>query len=241
MEASYKSYDYTKSIERIDEIMDSSDSNYEEKKTIPARNTLTFNNGFYVTASALFVDIRESKSLSEKHKRPTLAKIYKTYISEIVAVLSGHDKINEIYIEGDGVWAVFDTEYKSDIDNVFSTAAKVSSIIDILNIKYKKKGYSALKVGIGLAYGESLYIKAGYKGSGINEVVWLGKLVGEAAKLCSYGNKTYSDNEMMVSSIFYNNLNKESQELLTWHSQRDCYHGNVINLAMNEWVKKNQS
>lgn len=239
MEASYKYYDYTKSIERIDEILDSSDSNYEDKKSIPARNTLTFNNGFYVSASALFVDIRESKSLSEKHKRPTLAKIYKTYISEVVAVLSGHDKVNEIYIEGDGVWAVFDTEYKDDIDGVFSTAAKVSSIVDILNVKYKRKGYSTLTVGIGLAYGESLYIKAGYKGSGINEVVWLGKLVGEAAMLCSHGNKSYSDKEMMVSSTFYSNLNEKNQGLLEWNSLRDCYHGHVINTAMTEWVEKN--
>ncbi len=239
MEASYSFYDFNKSIVRIDEILDSSDSNYEEKKTIPAGNTLTFNNGFYVSASALFVDIRDSKALSEKHKRPTLAKIYKTYISEVVAVLQGHSKVNAIYIEGDGVWAVFDTEYTSEIDEAFSTAAKVSSIIDILNIKYKKKGYSTLDVGIGLAYGQSLYIKAGYKGSGINEVVWLGKLIGEAAKLCSYGNKEYAEKAMMVSSTFYNNLNEDNQKLLTWNSLRDCYHGNVINTSMNAWVEKN--
>lgn len=56
---------------------------------------------------------------------------------------------------------------------------------------------------MGASYGSSLYIKAGYKGSGINEVVWLGKLVGEAAKLCSYGNKTWSDKELMVSDVFF--------------------------------------
>ncbi|MFK5895111.1 MAG: adenylate/guanylate cyclase domain-containing protein [Pseudomonadota bacterium] len=239
MEAEYTSYDYTKSIERINEILGTSDSSFEDKKSIPSRDSLTFKNGFYVSATALFVDIRDSKDLNNNHQRPTLAKIYKTYISETVAVLKGNEQINEIYIEGDGVWAIFDTPYQKDINNVFSTAAKISSIVDILNIKYKRKGYSTLTVGIGVAYGDSLYIKAGHKGSGINEVVWLGKLVGEAAELCSHGNKSYSDREMMVSSDFYFNLNDNNKKLLEWNFSKACYHGNVVNVLMDNWVQVN--
>lgn len=240
MESSYSSYDFEKSIERIDEILNSSDSDFSDKKSIPNRDTLTFNNGFYVNATALFVDIRDSKSLSDDHERPVLAKIYKTYISEVVAVLKGDSNINEVYIEGDGVWGIFDTPYQADINEVFSTAARVSSIIDILNIKYKKKSYNSITVGIGLTYGSSLYIKAGYKGSGINEVVWLGELVGEAAELCSYGNKTYSDKETMVSSTFHSNLNDDNKNLLEWNQDRGCFNGYIVNMAMNEWVKNNE-
>lgn len=201
MKAEYSSYDYEKSRDRIDEILKSSDSNYTEKKTIPSRDDLTFTNGFNVSCTALFVDIRKSKELNKKHTNPVLAKIYKTYISELVAVVKGHDKIKEICIEGDCVWAIFDTPKKSDIDAVFSVGAQISSLIDTLNIKYKKRGYSEITVGIGISYGKSLLIKSGYKGSGINEVVWLGSLVSEAAELCSFGNKTYSDNEMMDNII----------------------------------------
>lgn len=239
MEAKYSYYNYEKSIERIDEILDSANTNYEKKKTLPKRDSLTFNNGFYVYASCIFIDIRDSKSLPEKHKRPTLAKIYRTYISEIVAIMKGDLGINEIYIEGDGVWAIFDTPKTRDINIVFSTAAKISSLVDTLNIKYQKKKYSQLTVGIGVAYQESLYIKSGYKGSGINEVVWLGKLVGETAKLCSYGNRGYDDKETMVSEMFYNNLDDDNKNLLNYNHNRACYHGNIINLEMNEWVKDN--
>lgn len=185
------------------------------------------------------MDIRKSKDLPSKHKRPVLAKIYKTYISEVVAVMRGNSSIFEISIEGDCVWGVFDTPLRADIDNVFSTAAQISSLVDILNIKYKKKGYSELTVGIGASWGESLFIKAGYKGSGINEVVWLGELVGEAAKLCSYGNKQYNDAELMVSSDFYSNLNCNNKKLLGNSTYPNCYEGNVINLGMNEWVAAN--
>ena len=239
MEAKYSFYDFKKSIERIDEVLDNSDASYEDKDSIPSRDDLTFNNGFYVSCSALFVDIRGSKSLSAKHTRPVQAKIYKTYISELVAVLKSHSKVSEIYIEGDCVWGVFDTPYKDDIEELLSIGARASSLIDILNIKYKKKDYSEIKIGIGISYGSSLMIKSGYKGSGINEVVWLGKLVGEAAALCSYGNKEWYDKEMQVSNTFYNNLNDENKKLFCKNPYRDCYHGYVINLAMNEWVKEN--
>lgn len=239
MEATFSDFDFNKSITRIDEVLNNSDALFEDKKSIPSRDALTFSNGFYVECASLFVDIRGSKELNNKHTKPVLAKIYKTFISEVVAVLNGHSKVNEIYIEGDCVWGIFDTPNKSDIDELFSIGAKISSLIDILNIKYKKKKYSELTVGIGMSYGTSLIIKSGYKGSGVNEVVWLGKLVGEAALLCSYGNKTYNDYEMMVSNVIYDNLNDHNKKLLSKNYSRDCYHGHVINLSMDEWVKKN--
>lgn len=241
MEATYSNYNYKDSVTRIDEILESSENNYEEKKSIPARDSLTFNNGFDVSASALCVDIRNSSTLSEKYTRPKLAKIYRCYISEIVAVLKGDSNVNEIYIEGDGVWAVFNTPYQRDIDEIFSTAARVSSLIDILNFRFSKHNISPIVVGIGMTYGTALYIKAGYKGSGINEVVWLGKLVSDTHELCSYGNKTWSDKEIMVSSVFYSNLNDDNKKLLEYHYQRGCYHGNIINTAMNNWLNEQKS
>lgn len=240
MEASTSTYVHTDSIERIIEILDSSDSIYEERDQIPPRSSLTYQNGFYVSCSALFIDIRDSKGLAEKHTRPVLAKIYKCYVSELVAVLRDNSCVNEVYIEGDCVWGIFNTPYKNNIDELFSTAAKASSLIDTLNVLLKRKKYSTLSVGMGMAYGTSLVVKAGHKGSGINEVVWLGKLVGEAASLCSQANKSALDYELMVSSVTYENLGNDNKKLLTKHLFKDCYHGTIINLNMNEWVKRNE-
>ncbi len=239
MKAEYSIYDFEKSRDRIDEILKGNDANYTDKDTIPSRDELTFTNGFNVSCSALFVDIRGSKNINGKHTKPVLAKIYKSYISELIAIMRNHPKVNEISIEGDCVWGIFDTPNKSDIDAVFKVAYEISSLIDVLNIKLKKRNYSELTVGIGAAYGRSLLIKSGYKGSGINEVVWLGTLVSEAAKLCGFGNQTYNDYEIMVSDVFYNNLNDTNKSLLSRNYNRSCYHGNVISIYMNEWVKNN--
>jgi class 3 adenylate cyclase len=238
MEVKHSTYSHSDSISRIDEILNGSDASYEDKKSIPSRDSLTFSNGFNVECSAVCIDIRDSKSLSEKHTKPVQTKIYKTYISELVAVLKDHSGVNELYIEGDGVWGIFNTPYLQDINELFSVAAKAASLVDTLNVKYKKKNYTELKVGIGISYGSSLLIKSGYKGSGINEVVWLGKLVGEASQLCFYGNRTYNDSRLMVSSGFHQNLSEYNQKLLSYNANRGCYHGGVIDVAMDEWVQK---
>ena len=238
MKASFSSYDFAKSRERIDEILDSKDTNYEDKDSIPSRDLLTFENGFYVSAAAMFIDMRGSNALADKHKRPTLAKMYRSFISELIAVLKGNANVDEICIEGDCVWGVFNTPFKKDIDGVFSTAARAASLVDVLSYKYKKKGYSEIEVGIGISYGTTLLIKAGYKGSGINEVVWLGKLVNDAAKLSSYGNRLSSDREMMISNLFYENLNDGNKEMFVKNTSRDCYHANVVNSEMNDWLKE---
>lgn len=239
MNATYSSYDFNKSISNFDEILNSSDSNYVTHKGIPNKNDLTFTNGYYVDVTVLFIDIRGSKELSTKHTRPVLAKIYRAYISEVISVIGGNSYISEINVEGDGIWAVFNTTSNYDVDTVFQTAFTLASLVDILNVKLLKKGYSAINIGIGVDKGESLYIKAGYKGSGINEVVWLGKVVGQTAFLCSTANKN-SNSRIMVSDNVYNCLTIQNKSLLQRNWSYNCYHGNIHRIDMNNWVEANK-
>jgi len=241
MEVSHSNYNYKNSLQRIDEIFNSSDYDYQEHNGIPSRDNLTFKNGYYVDITVVFIDIRGSKELSSAHTRPVLAKIYRAYISEIIAVMKGDETINEIYIEGDGVWAVFNTTSNDEVNRVFETVARISSLIDILNIKLKRKKYSNIEVGIAIEDGESLFMKAGYKGSGINEVVWIGKCVGEAAKLSGYGSRDYDDKRLMISEKVHDMLNDKYQSYMQWSSKRECYQGNIYDEYMNKWVEKNES
>lgn len=239
MNTTHSLYDFNKSISNFDEILNSSDSNYLPHKGIPNKNSLTFTNGYYVDVTVLFIDIRGSKELSIKHTRPVLAKIYRAYISEVISVIKGNPTINEITVEGDGIWAVFNTTSNNDVDAVFQTAFTLTSLVDILNVKLLRKGYSAINIGIGIDDGESLYIKAGYKGSTINEVVWLGKVVGQTALLCSNANKN-GNFRIMASEKVFNCLTEHNKSLLHKNLSNNCYHGDVINIEMNEWVQRNK-
>ncbi len=207
MQANYKTYDFEKSRERMDEILDSSENNYQESSKVPNIDDLTYANGYHINCSALFIDLRGSKELATKHQKKVLAKIYRAYISELVALLNGNLNIQQIYIEGDCVWGVFNTETISQINEVFDTAAQATSLIHTLNIKLKKKNYTQLKVGIGLHYGQALVIKAGYKGSGINEVTWIGELIGKTAQYCNDASKGWRK-PIILSDVFHQNLNR---------------------------------
>lgn len=72
-------------------------------------------------------------------------------------------------------------------------AAQACSLVDILNFKLKKRGYQTYEVGVGLDYGRALMIKAGNKGSGLNDVVWMGDVVNQACHLCNEANSGYFD------------------------------------------------
>lgn len=239
MQSNYKTYSHTASASRMVEILNQSDINYEEKDSLPSRDKLTFTNGFYANCSALFIDIRDSSALPNKYQRPKLARLYRAFISEAVAVMNGDPNCREINVVGDGVWSVINTPYKDDIDSVFATAYQLNSMMKMLNCKSKTRDFEAIRAGIGMSWGRGLMVKAGYSGSGINDVVYMGDVVNEAAKLASYGNASYFDKPLMASTDFRGNLNEKNQDFLSYNANRACYHGNVVSVAMEDWWESN--
>nr|WP_314751001.1 adenylate/guanylate cyclase domain-containing protein [uncultured Capnocytophaga sp.] len=236
MKSNHKDYNFEDSLGRIDEILNANSKNYEELKYIPNRDKLTFTNGFYVQCTAVFVDIRDSSKMTDQHRRSVLAKIYRSFISETIAIFNGNSTCREVSIQGDCVWAVFNTLNKEELRLVLSSCAQVNSLIDVLNIKFNRKGYQRIDVGIGVDYGRALMIKAGYKGSSINDVIWMGDVVNQACHLSSY-----KDAHIMISSIVYDNLeNIQYEKWRDWFTKKagkDYYFGNIINVEMNDWIK----
>ena len=239
METKFKSYQYEDSFERLDGILSESDTSFQEVNEIPARDKLTYKNGYYVNCSALFVDIRDSSQLPQSHRRPTLAKIYRCFISEIVAIMNGNINCSEIRIHGDCVSGIYNTPLRPQIDSMFADSAMIHSLIKVLNYKFKKKNISEIKVGIGMDYGRALMIKSGYSGSGLNEVVWMGDVVNSASNLCGKANKGWGNEVIFVSHDIYINLNDKNKELLSYNNEHNCYHGNVVNIEMNDWYNEN--
>ncbi|MFF3289128.1 hypothetical protein [Streptomyces sp. NPDC003023] len=240
MDSNYRVYDHTASARRIRDYLTSSTSSYEEVNSLPDRDKLTFSNGFYANCSAIFVDIRKSSQLPSHYKRPRLARIYRAYLSELVAIFNGDPNTREINIAGDATWAVVNTPYKRDVDSVFGLGAKANSMVKILNYEMKKASYGQpIEVGIGMSWGRALMIKAGYSGSGISDVVYMGDVVNEAAKLANYGSSGWNIPPVVTSSNFHENLNDHNKELLKYDYSRSCYTGTVINTVMEEWFKEN--
>ncbi len=240
MDGNYRSYSYSGSSDRIKTILDQPAGTFTEVDDLPDRDKLTFTNGFYGMCSAIFIDIRDSSGLTSKHKRPTLAKIYRAFISEMVAVLNSDPYVREVNIVGDCVWAVYNTPSTRDINDVFSVASRANTLLKLLNHHYAKKGMDPLKIGIGIDYGRVLMIKAGFSGSGINDVIYMGDVVNRAAHLAHEAGRGWYTDPIYIGGVFHQNLNDHNQKLLTSKYVTNLgtvYTGNVIENEMNEWVE----
>lgn len=239
MESKYTyGYDVTKSVERLDSILSESNLSFAELDEIPDRSKLTYTNGFYIDVGAIFVDIRKSSELTDAHKRPKLAKLYRCYISETVAILNSYYSCKEINIVGDCVSGIFNAKYKDEIKDMVQASAQINSLIEILNYKFRKNGIIEVRVGIGIAYGRALMIKSGYSGSGINEVVWMGDVVNRASNLCNNANKDWTD-PILIDPLIYNNISDDIKKFFQCNLLNDFYQGNIINIEMNNWYKDN--
>jgi class 3 adenylate cyclase len=213
---------------------------FEEVEGLPGRDKLTFTNGFYGTCSALFIDIRDSSGLATKYKRPTLAKIYRAFISEMVALLNSDLYVREVNIVGDCVWAVYNTPLRSHIDDIFSIAVKANSLSRLLNYHLNQKDLDPLRFGIGIEWGRALMVKAGYNGSGINDVVYMGDVVNEAAHLAHEAGRAWR-HPLYIGGDFQGNLNDDNKAFLSPQYVQGLgtvYTGDVINSAMDDYVAR---
>jgi class 3 adenylate cyclase len=236
-------YDVATSDARLKEILDSSE-NFEEVNYIPSRNNLTYKNGYYVNCTSVFIDIRSSSQLPQLHKKPVLGKIYRAYLSECVALMNNDPNCREVVINGDCVHGIMDTQRPQDIDRTFQTAYSLNSLINILNWRLGQKNYTPINCGIGIAYGRALMMQAGFKGSGLNEVIWMGDVVNEASNLCHQGNKN-GRKAIQVSTSVFNFLKKDNTKYLTPVCNGILglthYEGDIGNSAMIAWLNGQKS
>jgi hypothetical protein len=76
-------------------------------------------------------------------RRPTLARLYRSYISELVAIMNSDPDCREVSIVGDAVWCVVNTPNKSDIKDVFRprpTRSSRSSTTSCASERFRRSG-----------------------------------------------------------------------------------------------------
>lgn len=85
-------------------------------------------------------------------------------------------------------------------------------------------------------------IKAGYSGSSINDVIYMGDVVNRAAHLAHKAGRGY-EQPMWVGPALYENLDEHNSGLLTkqWNQELGgwIYTGNIVWIDMNTWVEEN--
>ena len=232
-------YDYKEGKKRISEIL----KNYmqvSEVEHIPNDDSFTFENAYYGWVTAIFVDIRNSTELFTGESRVDVARIIRSFTSEIIEILRENDFLLEIGIRGDCVYAVYSSQTKKDENDIFILACYVNNFIKMLNKLLTNNKLKNISVGIGMSTDQEIVIKAGRKHTGINSKVWIGNAVTTASNLSSIGNKN-GKNPIIISEASYSNLNEHNQNLCTKtfdDNYNTVYEADAIITDFNDWINK---
>ncbi len=238
------SYDYREGKKRIQEILNSKLEVIENSR-IPKDDALTFKNAYYGWVTGIFIDIRDSTTLFSVEDKEIVSKMIRTFTSEIIEILRDDDNLREIGIRGDCVFAVYTTPYMDDIYNIADNTFQVNTFLKMLNKLFDKKSFPNIEVGIGIASSQELVVKAGRKGTGINNSVWIGDAVTMAANLSALGNKNgYST--IAMSSLTYDNIIEkmvtENANAKSWFTRQmdsslgSFYNAEIIKTDFDNWV-----
>ena len=237
-------YDYKEAKKRVDAILNDK-NDIEEKDKVPTEKNFTYHNGYYAWVTALFVDIKDSTKLFSENRKTSTSKIIRSFTSEIIEILRGDDNLREIGIRGDCVYAIYTCATDDENYEIAYKAFYINTYLNMLNKLLSNKKMPNIKAGIGVSTAKELVVKAGREGSGINNLVWIGKAVTYASKFSSkanrdgYGSIIFSDN-------FYNSVinklvdkNPNAKIWFTEYYDDDLgtfYNADIIIKDFNEWI-----
>lgn len=240
-------YDYKAGKERVKTIL-SNVLSVIEKDKLPSIDQLTFENGYKSFVTAIFVDIRDSTSLFTEENKEKVSKIIRSFTSEIIEILRDDNNLREVGIRGDCVYAIYTTPQKEDISECVDKAIFINTYLRMLNRLLSGKNYPSITSGIGVASAKELIVKAGRKGSGINNPVWIGDAVTGSANLSSIANKN-GNGPIALSTTTYSNSIENLKEknigddVESWFSRfyNDkvgyYYSANIVKDAFSQWIE----
>ena len=237
-------YDYKEGKKRVNAILND-ENDIEEKDKVPTEKNFTYHNGYYAWVTALFVDIKDSTKLFSENKKKSTSKIIKSFTSEIIEILRKDNNLREIGIRGDCVYAIYTCSTNDENYEVADKAFYINTYLNMLNKLLSNKKMPNIEAGIGVSKAKELVVKAGKEGSGINNLVWIGKAVTYASKFSSMANRGKYES-IIFSDNFYNSIIKimvkQQQEVKDWftkHYDSDLgvfYSGDIIKTSFNNWI-----
>jgi adenylate cyclase len=162
----------------------------------PGDNRVTFGNtAVRFEAAALYIDMRGSTAILNRHKAHSVAKIHKAYLYAATTVLAERGGHIRSY-NGDSILAFFQGGGGPATAAAVRAAMEVKYMLDnVCKVEFERFG--PLDFGIGIDHGHVLCAKAGRaRNENHNDLIWLGNAVNRAAKL---GNKAKGPSHVWIS------------------------------------------
>ncbi len=236
-------YDYKNGKKSVEEILENMTK--IDNKNVPKDETdFTYGNGIRSYISSIFIDIIGSTSLIKNNNELVVAKVLRAFTSEVISILNMPNSMREIGVRGDCVYGIYSTPYKTDIYELFDIVCYLNDLIKMLNKIFKRYGYPMISVGIGLASGYDLIVKAGKKGTGINDKIWIGNAVVDACNLANTTGRN-NKNKIGINPLAYDNFiellensnpGKNVKNWFNYNGFDHAYYCNTIMVDFDKWI-----
>lgn len=211
-----------------DKVKDIINTNFtfEEVSYVPeiSNKKLTFaNTGLKFEATVLYIDMRDSTKVLNKHNKPTIAKIHKAYLHTTVKIatsLGGEVRS----FNGDSVLAFFQGTTKQTLSNAVKAAMQIRYMIANTEsgINNLLAQYSAVDFGIGIDDGKILCTKVGVGGdNNTKDLIWIGNAINKSVII---SDQCKANEYIGISSYVYSNLEdnvKFGKQKNAWTGQED--------------------
>lgn len=229
MKMEHKKYEFSESLGRMAEILDSTGDEYRKYPYIPHEGIMEGHKGYFVDCavivSRLYFNSNDIKALS-------LAKIYDMYIGEAKRILAEHELCNKIILHGNSIIGIYNTGNEGYLNELMDVAGRLISLTDVINAKAGKKESPLFGNVCALEAGYLFVIKAedglDFFGGMLHRAEgWITKPEGDKERRGLY-----------ISQKVRDGLKEQYQKYFRLLSFDGLYHGIIENVGMARWVKE---
>ena len=190
---------------------------------------LTFGcKGLEFEATVLYIDMRGSTAILNKHQKRVVAKIHMLYYHAIVKIAKATG--GEIRsFNGDSLLVFYQGTTKDSLSTAVKAAMQMKFAIQTL-LNDNLKNYTDIDFGIGIDHGKILATKVGIGGTDeTKDLIWIGNAVNRATKISDKCQTFYN---IGISECIYNNL----LDYVKYHEKDNGY---FVKQKIDMWSREN--
>lgn len=206
-----------------------------EARSIPnVPEDLKYDEVVILDLALIFADIRGYTEIIADMDPKVAARMMSLYVTEMGAAIRHHGG-TIVSIEGDGIIGAFASTDKRNAQTIsVRSAITMNTSLDyVVNKKLRSFQQNPISCGYGIDFGKIFITRAGIRGEGKNELVFIGSAMTRSAKYQSIA----KSNELFVSSRVYNSLEehyKKSEKGWRWYTISTKY-GTLYKKDVNHW------
>lgn len=235
-------FNYREGKRRIEKILEE-DINIKDTNEISQNIEEDLNEVYYTWVGAISINIKNFSFYYPNKKKEDFLKIAKGLVAELIEILKYETSYIDVGIYNDTVYGIYLTPTKGDTYKLYEKIIFINTYLKMINKILLKKGYKAIKIGIGAAASKEFLLKLRIEKE-MN--IWMGEAVEKAYELSKIANS--DENEIIcISKTLHHNIKeqaikKNGEKFMSWFILKnnskygEYFTGNLLKSKFNNWI-----